>query len=169
MSTLQPEAVVNESLRLVDDALSCVDNLEFLGQRSKPYKLPGGAESGYCSMPVKLSFPDRETRINFERTVRDSTGLRVSQSLPQPIRDHMAAFRKAMEGRYRDQIVLVRTDTRNLVLTALRKTDGEGKWTQCSESVPIPTGIMLSGFKTGNIELPPLYSDGDGNDVMATE
>ena len=163
----EPQAALNESLRLVEDALACVDNLDFLGQRSKPYKLQDGADSGFCSMPVKLSFADRDSRINFERTVREKTGLRVTQSLPQPIRDHMAAFRKALEDRYAGQIVMVRHDTRNLSLTALRKTDGEGRWTQCNEELPIPVGIMLPGFRAVAIQLPPVEDDdGQGPQVM---
>lgn len=161
----QPDAVRDESLRLVEDALSCVDNLDFLGQRSKPYKLQGGVDSGYCSMPIKLTFSDRDSRINFERTVRENTGLRVSQSLPQQIRDHMAAFRKALEERYVGQIVLVRPDTRNLELTALRKTDGEGRWTSCTEVIPIPVGIMLPNHRAGSIVLPPC-GEGGGEGAM---
>ena len=144
----------------MEDALSCVEDLDFLGQRSQPYKLPGGSESGFCSMPIKLTFSDRDSRINFERTVREHTGLRASQSFPKPIRDQMSAFRKALQDRYKDQIILVRPDSRSLTLSALRKTDGEGRWTQCHESLPIPTGIMLPGFKVAAVVLPDLDEGG---------
>jgi hypothetical protein len=116
-------------------------------------------------MPVKFTFPDRDSRINFERTVRESTGLHVSQSLPQSIRDHMAAFRKALEGRYEGQIVLVRPDSRNLQLVALRKADGAGRWTQCAEVLPIPVGIMLPNHRAGSIVLPPC-GEGGGEGAM---
>jgi len=137
---------VAESLRVVEDALSCVENLEFLGQRSRKYRSPGGTESNYCSMPIKLSFADKDARLNFERTVRSHTGLRVSQSLPQPIRSHMAAFRRALEDRYRGSIVMVRPEPKRLELIAFRKAEGEGRWTNCTESIPIPSGILLPGF-----------------------
>lgn len=161
----QPKPVLDESLRLVEDALSCVDNLEFLGQRSKAYTLPGGKESNYCSMPIKLTFGDKDARVNFERTVRSSTGLRVSQSLPQEIRNHMAAFRKALEGRYEDHIIMVRPDPKSLSYVALKKIDGEEQWTTCFESLPIPPGIMLPNFKAAPVILPPPMDSGGEGDM----
>jgi hypothetical protein len=59
-------------------------------------------------MPVKLEFPDKDSRLNFERTVRDHTGLRAVQSLPQSVRREMAVFRKALEDRYKDEIIMTR-------------------------------------------------------------
>ena len=137
---------VEESLRVVEDALSCVDNLEFLGQRSKAYKAPGGGDSGFCSMPVKLVFPDKDTRFNFEKTIRTHTGLRVSQSLPKVIRDQMAAFRKALEARYEERIIMVRPDPKSMEFVGFQKQDGVGSWTKCQESFPIPSGILLADY-----------------------
>jgi hypothetical protein len=107
-------------------------------------------------MPVKLSFADRDSRINFERSVREQTGLRVVQSLPKCIRDEMAAFRKALEARYPDQIIMTRPNTRNLEILAMRKRDGDKKWTHCGEIHPIPSGIMLPGFRTSVVTLPDM-------------
>ncbi len=65
---------VVEAIRVVNDALSCADNVEFLGQTTarkidkrdpaNPVTLP------FCTMPVKLEFPDKNTRIHFEKTLR---------------------------------------------------------------------------------------------------
>ncbi len=118
----KPESDASESLRVVEDALSCADSVDFMGQRSSPYvNQREGATGSFCSMPVKLSFQDRDTRINFERTVREKTGLRVIQSLPKPVRDEMAIFRKAMEDRYPGKIILARPNARSLQFTALMK------------------------------------------------
>ena len=159
--------VTRESLRVVEDALSCVENVEFMGQRSKPYiNVREGATGSFCSMPVKLSFQDRDSRINFERSVREHAGLRAIQSLPKPVRDKMAVFRKAMEDRYPGKIIMTRPNTRTLKYIALMKEDGDKQWTDCMETHPIPVGIMLPGFvKSGCVVLPPLEpceGDGDG-------
>jgi hypothetical protein len=56
-----------EPLRLVEDALSCVENIEFVGGRSKEYTdnrknpPPSNCEP-FCSMPVKITFSDRSAR-----------------------------------------------------------------------------------------------------------
>ena len=168
----KPEAGVRESLRIVEDALSCAESVDFMGPRSNPYvNQREGATGSFCSMPVKLSFQDRDTRINFERTVRENTGLRVIQSLPKPVREEMALFRKAMECRYPGKIILARPNVRSLEFTALMKNDGDKKWVECQETVPIPIGVMLGGFvATARVVLPDVVGDavdGDGEMDMA--
>ena len=168
----QPEAAVAESLRVVDDALACVENIEFLGQRTQPYKVPGqNNNSGFCSMPVRLSFNDRDSRMHFERTVRSYTGLKVSQSLPTSIRNQMAAFRRALEQRYDGDIIMTRPNVRNLTFVAFRKEGGVGKWNSLEESFPIPLDIMLPGYKVREtVALPDVgggVSGADGDGGMA--
>jgi len=151
----KPESVTQEALRVVEDALSCVDSIDFLGQRSKPNTSDGSAE--YCTMPIKLNFADRDSRVNFERTIRENTNLRASQSLPQSIRKEMAVFRRAMEARYPEDIIMTRPDRRTLDFIAFKKKDGEKKWNPCAESHPIPLGIMLPGFKeSSEVTLPDM-------------
>jgi hypothetical protein len=167
----KPEAQVNESLRIVEDALSCVENLEFMGQRTQPYiNAREGATGEFCSMPVKLSFQDRDSRINFERSIRDHTGLRVIQSLPRPVREEMAVFRKAMEERYPGKIIMTRPNLRTLEYIALMKDDGEKRWTDCLERHPIPLGVMLPNFvKSSGVVLPdvgPYLQGGEGGEEM---
>ena len=143
----RPGGSLEESLRLVDDALACVENIEFLGPRSQPYKPPGETVAqNYCSMPVKLTFADRDSRMNFEKTVRDNTGLKVSQSLPPVIRKQMAAFRRALESRYKGDMIMTRPDPRTLEFAAYRKEGGVGKWISLRECFPIPLNILQPGY-----------------------
>jgi hypothetical protein len=162
----KPEQVVQESLRIVEDALSCVENLDFMGPRSQPYvNQREGATGSFCSMPVRLTFLDRDSRINFERSIREHTGLRAVQSLPKSVRDEMAVFRKAMETRYPGKIIMTRPNVRSLKFTAFMKEDGDKKWDECMETHDIPLGIMLPGFvKSERVVLPDLepVEDGDG-------
>jgi len=148
----QPGVVVDESLRVVEDALSCVDNVEFLGLRSQTYKVPGsGVESNFCSMPIRLSFPDKDSRLNFERTIR-------------------AAFRRALESRYDGDMIMARPDPRSLEFIAFRREGGVGKWLPLKESFPIPPEIMLSGYKVSEVTLPVvagLAEGAEGGDGMA--
>jgi len=143
-----PGSVVGESLRIVEDALSCVENVEFLGQRSQPYKVPGDAAAAkFCSIPIKLSFADRDSRLNFERTIKENTGLKVSQSLPPVVRKQMAAFRRALEDRYREDLIMTKPDHRTLEFVAYRKEGKVGKWLPLVERFPIPPNILLPAYK----------------------
>jgi len=153
-----PEASVEESLRVVEDALACVDNIEFLGQRSQPYKNPGETvPQNFCSLPIRLTFTDRDSRMNFEKTIREQTGLKASQSLPPVIRKQMAAFRRALEARYVGDMIMARPDLRSLEFVAYRREGGVGKWLQLSESFPIPSNILLSGYQLNEtVTLPPV-------------
>ena len=159
----QPGTNLDEALRVVEDALSCVENVEFLGQRSQPYKPPGGGTAEFCSVPIKLTFPDKDTRMNFERTVRANTGLKVSQSLPPVLRGQMAAFRRALEGKYKGDLIMTRPDPHRLEFVAYRKEGGAGKWDQLPDTYQIPPQCMLPGFKSPDvIVLPPCGAATDG-------
>jgi hypothetical protein len=99
----------DENIRIVNDALSCADNLDFIGQTTtrkidrrdpaNPVTLP------YCTMAVKLDFPDRNTRIHFERTLQKNCGMKALISLPFQIRRNQSLFLKAMKDRYADRIM----------------------------------------------------------------
>jgi hypothetical protein len=160
-----------ECIRIVNDALSCVDNMDFVGQSSErkidkrdpanPITFP------YCTMPVKLDFPDRNTRIHFERTLRKHCGMKASMSLPFQIRKYQGLFYKAMKARYPDRIVMVRPDTPSLSFVAFVKNEGGSGWTRCRETVPIPKGIMLPSYVFPNrVDLPTVADDemGIGDD-----
>jgi hypothetical protein len=143
-----------EGVRVVNDALSCVDNLEFLGQasvrgidKSNPLN---PTPLDYFTMPIKLDFPDRGTRIHFERTLRQSCGMKAYMSLPAKLREYKALFYKAIQARYPNKIVMVRPDAATLSLVAFTKSHGGSRWTQCPEIHEFPRGIMLSDFVVPN-------------------
>jgi hypothetical protein len=156
---------VVEGIRVVNDALSCVDNMDFVGQSSaRKIDKRGPANP---TMLVKLDFPDRNTRIHFERTLRKHCGMKASMSLPFEIRKYQGLFYKAMKTRYPDRIVMVRPDTPSLSFVAFMKNEGGSGWTRCRETVAIPKGIMLPNFVYPNrVDLPAVEGDvmGEGDD-----
>jgi hypothetical protein len=149
-----------EAVRAMNDALGCVNDMDFIGIRSEPIRIRehGNQPVKDChTMPVKLRFEDKSSRLHFERTIKGVCGLRAAMSLPKPIREEQAVLGKALRDRYPGFIVTVRPDPETLHWTAFRKINGEGKWTQCPETVPIPNGILLPGYNIRKeIPLPPL-------------
>jgi hypothetical protein len=163
----------NEAIRVVNDALSCADNVDFKGQTSaKRIDKRDPANpimSPFCSMPVKLDFPDKNTRIHFERTLRKHCNLKANMSLPDPIRKYQSLYLKAMREHLPGRAVMVRPDAASLALVTLVKEEGGGAWRRCPGGYPIPRDIMLSSFKLPNrVEIP--LSDvpdlGDNEDAM---
>ena len=139
---------VSEAVRVLDDAFSGVVDVDFIGQASSAFTNQRKADDPwngtYCTMPVKLRFADRDSRIFFENTVRNAAGLKATQSFPKKIREEMKQFVTKIKAENPDLIVMVRPDSRSLRLNAFTKKDGEKAWTRYHESCPIPIGIMLS-------------------------
>jgi hypothetical protein len=138
-----------EAVRAMNDALKCVSDLDFIGIRSEPIKIRehGNQPVKDChTMPIKIRFEDKNTRLHFERTIKANCGLRATMSLPKPLREEQAVFAKKIRERYPGEIVTARPDPDSLRLVAFHKKHGEGKWLKCEESVPIPYGILLAGY-----------------------
>jgi hypothetical protein len=112
-------------------------------------------------MPVKPVFGDRDSRINFERTLRECCGMRAVQSLPEPLRKEQTSFRNALLSRYPGDVVSVRLDAVSASFTAFKKKDGEMRWIPCWEKHKIPTGIMLPGDCNSRVVLPSEMGDPD--------
>ena len=146
----EQERSPDEAVRVMEDALSCVADMEFLGPRSKKFYNRHDAgdnrNGNFCTMPIKIKFDEKESRINFERTIKQNCNLRAVMSLPQPIRTEQSAFLKALRKKYPLKIVTVRPDTRSLEFVAFTKSDGDKQWTRCQETLAIPPNILLGDY-----------------------
>jgi hypothetical protein len=144
----------------MNDALDCVTEMEFIGLKSEKTKQKDeitNEPKNHYTMPIKLKFEDRNSRLHFERSIKTTCGLRAVMSLPKNIRDEQSLFAKALRDRYREEMVTVRPDVGSLHFIAFKKKATEKRWARCSESMPIPYGILLSGYKVRTtVTLPPL-------------
>ena len=143
------KASADEAVRVVEDALSCVENMEFLGMRTKKFinnrNLDDSRNNSFCTLPIKLDFQDKGSRLHFERTFREKCGLRATMSLPQPIRKELSAFNKAVRSAYPDWIVMTRPDVATLSFIAMVKREG-GSWVKSPATHPIPHNILEGDF-----------------------
>ena len=160
-----------EGVRVVNDALSCADNVDFLGQTSTVKIDKRDPENpiihDFCTMPVKLDFPDKNSRIHFEKSLRKHCNLKAQMALPKQIWKYQSAYLRAMRERHAGKVVMVRTDAASMSLVAFTKDEGGNVWERCPGMWPIPRGIMLPGFNVDSrIEL-PLASDTSNGDVEA--
>ena len=143
-----------EAVRVVDDALSCVDNMEFLGQRTKKFinnrKLDDPRNNTFCTLPIKLDFQDRGSRLYFERTIREKCGLPATMSLPKPIRKELSAFNMAVRAAYPGKIIMTRVDISSLRLVAFMKDDGAKSWENCPAFHNILHNILDPSYTTAS-------------------
>ena len=174
MATLA-EGDATESVRVLDDAFSGVVDVDFLGQASSAYHNRRRADDPkngtFCTMPVKLRFTDRDSRIYFENTVKNVTGLKATQSFPKQMRTEMQAFMAKVRADNPDRIVMIRPDARTLRLNAFIKFEGEKSWTRYHESSPIPLGIMIStvGATASAAGSEPAIAEVPANEDMQTD
>jgi hypothetical protein len=155
-----------EAVRVMDDALSCVSDMEFIGASSQKFisKKQGDTRNNtFCTMPIKFKFEDRNSRIHFEKSMRDNCNMRAGISLPKPVRMEQAAFLTALRERYPNDAITVRPDTRSCSLYALRKEGGEGAWIACQERLTLSPSIMLPTFvPRKKVDLAPLIVEAEG-------
>jgi len=148
-------AAAAESVRQVADALSCADGLDFVGRTSTAYNERGGrggepegaaATTGpsFYSMPVKLTFPDRDSRIYFEQTVKKHCGVSAKMDLPKSLRTASADFGTSLRTKYPGKIIFVKTDSRRKLFTAIAKKSGDLSWDRVEDTMAI-TPAMLAG------------------------
>jgi hypothetical protein len=123
-------------------------------------------------MPVKLDFPDKDTRIHFEKTIRKHCGMKATISLPFQIRKFQGLFLDALRNRYKGRAITARPDTSTLSMVAFMKNEGDRGWSRCRETVPIPRGILLPGAVIQNrVDLPVLDDNdrADDEDALLVE
>jgi hypothetical protein len=136
--------------------------MEFLGARSRKFinnhDENDPANGSFATMPVRLVFSDKDSRLNFERTMRECCDVRAVQSIPEKIRKEMTAFKAAMDSRYPDMIISVRPDSATCSLLAFKKKDKERKWVQCSEKHKLPYDILLDTYRNKPIVLEPSHN-----------
>jgi hypothetical protein len=136
-----------ENIRVADDALSCATDISFLGQATKPYTNKRNASDPrngtFHTMPVKLEFPDRNSRIYFERMMREKCKIKAAMSLPLGIRKEAELCRKTVLEKFPGELVMIRAEAEGLRFAAFHKKDGEGKWIRCPETYKIPFSAVL--------------------------
>ena len=131
-----------EAVRITDDALSLVSNMTFMGQASAPPSKERRPDAKHCTMPIKLEFEDRGSRIHFERTISASCRMRATMSLPYNIRVAQKNFLDSIKMNYPEEIVMVRVDTEKLRFNVFHKADGGPKWLTGSDWADIPHNIL---------------------------
>ena len=139
-----------EAVRVVADAVSCVADIAFLGQATakfeNKFRKDDERNGKFCTMPVKLTFPDRSARVHFERVMRSECDMRATMSLPEQVRAVQGDFNRKLRERYPDTPLSIRINTDKLRLEVFTKGDGERAWTRSSDYCSLDPSIMLPGW-----------------------
>jgi hypothetical protein len=94
-------------------------------------------------MPIKFEFPDKNSRIHFERTLREKCKLKAAMSLPLGIRKEADKCRNLAKEKFPGEIVMIRAESDGLQFAVFHKKDGDVKWIRSHDSYPIPVSAVL--------------------------
>ena len=134
---------LNDACEMVDDTLSC-SMLEFMGNGTRKFFNKGKKEDPrngkMCTVPVRLDFKNKETRIQAEHTLRNI--CKVSCSTPYPKRLRQMLKLQIEEGKkLRDKcFIRNKVDIDNLKIVTMAKA--ENGWEHLDLDKQIPDDIL---------------------------
>ena len=134
---------IKDAGEMVDDVLSC-SQLEFLGSGTRKFfnnkKATDKRNGTMCTVPVRMDFKNKETRIQAESTLRNI--CKVSCSTPYPKKLRAMLGRAILEGKKTCPETYIRTriDVDNLTVTASARVGAT--WSVVYGPVPIPLDVL---------------------------
>jgi hypothetical protein len=149
-----------DTVTQLDDTLSMVKNMDFFGKTTKQAK-----GKDYFTIPVKLAYKDKDTRIAAEQNLRKL--CKVSCTIPyhSSLRDVMRRTMTECKAKYKDSYIQTRLDTDKMMLKVSYRHNGV--WYNDVEQVPLPDSVYDLTNKVTRVVLPsPEGMDTDGGDSV---
>ena len=134
---------MNDAEDTIDDVLSC-SKLEFMGSSSRAFhnKKDGNNKSNgkYCTLPVRLDFKDKETRIQAEISLRKICKVSCSTPYPKQLRAILKQLVDEGKKAAPDSFIRTRVNVDKLTIDVHAK-DG-ANWLDLGLSRDIPLNIL---------------------------
>jgi hypothetical protein len=127
----------------MDDILSCA-SIDFLGKGSRLFynnkDTSDPRNNKMCTVPVKLTFRDKNTRFQAEQTLKKACNVKCSTPYPKKLRAIIDSFIKDCKVTKSGCFILARVDVENLCITARARTDSG--WVDLDNKVSIPLDLL---------------------------
>ena len=134
---------IDDAEETIDDVLSC-SKLEFLGSNSRKFhnnKKPSDSRNGkFCTLPVRMDFKDKETRIQAEISLRKICKVSCSTPYPKTLRKLLDSLVK--EGKTIAPDLYIRTRVNVEKLTIDVHARDKDIWRDLGLSRQIPLDIL---------------------------
>ena len=135
----------NEAVTALDDVLSLAEDMSFFGNSTKSYKNSRDEKSGsFCTIPVKYTFKNKDTRIRAEAVLRERCQVTCSTPYPVILRECIKQVVEHVKQNYKDNFVRVTVDTTNFGLRVARrahKESGDSTWQVYNDLLPLPDDV----------------------------
>jgi hypothetical protein len=146
-----------DTIAAIDDVTSMVTNMEFYGTNTKEYK--GKDASGYCTIPVRYQFKDREQRVFAESQLRELCHVKCSTPYPAILRECIKQVVDHVRETYPQDYVRVNVMTKEFALKVSRRPPGKNlPWVTFPDLISLPTAALdvtskklPTGMRMGNM------------------
>jgi hypothetical protein len=121
----------------IDDVTSLVTNMEFYGTSTKEYK--GKDSTGFCTVPVKYQFKDRDQKVFAEKTLRDKCNVKCATPYPAIVRECIKQVIEHVRQSHPGDFIRVGVNVKEFALKVSRRPPGKDlKWIEYPELLPLP-------------------------------
>jgi hypothetical protein len=124
--------------KTMDNILSCASIDSRLFYNNKDTSDP--RNNKMCTVPVKLTFRDKNTRFQAEQTLKKACNVKCSTPYPKKLRAIIDSFIKDCKVTKSGCFILARVDVENLCITARARTDSG--WVNLDNKVNIPLDLL---------------------------
>jgi hypothetical protein len=124
-----------DTVTQLDDTLSMVKNMDYFGKTTKQAK---GKE--FFSIPVKLAYKDKETRMTAEQNLRKLCKVSCTVPYHSTLRDFMKKAMEEAKVKYKNTFVQTRVDVENMALRVSYRQ--EGVWHNDVDRIPLPDSVL---------------------------
>ena len=133
-----------EAIAAIDDLLSVSTGMEFFGRTTKTYKNSRDPASGaFCTVPVKYTFNDRETRMKAEQILRGRCKVNCSTPYPTILRNCIKQTAEHFKRKYPGDMIRVSVLTNKFALKVTRKPAGNDTiWSELDRTIPLPDAAL---------------------------
>jgi hypothetical protein len=134
---------IKDAEDVLDDVLSC-SKLEFLGKATKKFfnkRNPKDERNDkMCTIPVRMDFKDKETRMQAETSLRKICNVSCSVPYPRKLRAFLGDLVKVGKTKFHNSYIRTRIDIDSLSVDVHAKT--ETGWVDLNLSQSIPLTVL---------------------------
>jgi hypothetical protein len=142
----------------LDDTLSMVKHMDFFGKATKKAK-----DKDFFTIPVKLAYKDRDTRIAAEQNLRKLCKVSCTTPYHSTLRDFMKKIMDEAKAKYKNSYIQTKVDVDGMSLKVSYRQDGV--WYNNVEVVELPDSVLDLTSKVSRVKTPNLSSQHEGMDT----
>jgi len=125
----------------LDDVTSLVTKMEFYGGSTKEYK--GKGATGFCTVPVKYQFKDKDEKFFAEKKLRDLCKVKCATPYPAIVRECIKQVVDCVRSTHPDNFVKVSVVPKDFSLKVARRPPGKDlKWIEYPDLLRLPNEAL---------------------------